>query len=106
MLDGVEKTALRQIELINDIKELMDSTKEKLKKELPKIYSKDLLEILFMYPYTKISMLEDSLGLHRETASKHLKAIEKIGILNSVKLGRSVFYVNVKLFALLQKGMS
>ncbi len=106
MLEGVEQTALRQTELINDIKELMDSTKEKLKNELPKIYSKDLLEILFMHPYTKIGMLEENLGLHRETAGKYLKAIEKTGILNSVKLGRTVFYVNVELFKLLQKGMS
>jgi Fic family protein len=106
ILEGVEQTALRQIELINDIKELMDSTKEKLKSELPKIYSKDLLEILFMHPYTKIGMLEENLGLHRETASKHLNAISELGILKPIKLGRSKFFVNVKLFDLLKRGMS
>ena len=106
MLEGIEQTALRQIELINDIKELMDSTKEKLKSELPKIYSKDLLEILFMHPYTKIGMLEEGLGLHRETASKHLNTISELGILKPLKLGRSKFFVNVKLFDLLKKGMS
>ena len=84
----------------------MDRTKEKLKSELPKIYSKDLLEILFMHPYTKIGMLEDGLGLHRETASKHLNAISKLGILKPLKLGRTKFFVNVELFDLLKKGMS
>ena len=59
-----------------------------------------------MHPYTKISMLEDNLGLHRETASKHLNAIAKISILKPVKLGRHKFFVNVKLFELLQKAMS
>ena len=105
MLEGIEQTATKQVQLINDIKELMDNTKEKLKSELPKIYSKDLLEVLFIHPYTKIDMLVDNLELHRETAGKHLKDIEKIGILKAVKLGRNVFYVNVKLFELLQKGM-
>ncbi|WP_151946117.1 Fic family protein [Aliarcobacter butzleri] len=105
MLEGIEQTATKQVQLINDIKELMDNTKEKLKSELPKIYSKDLLEVLFIHPYTKIDMLVDNLELHRETAGKHLKDIEKIGVLKAVKLGRNVFYVNVKLFELLQKGM-
>ena len=104
ILEGIEQTATKQVQLINDIKELMDNTKEKLKSELPKIYSKDLLEVLFIHPYTKIDMLVDNLELHRDTASKHLKAMEKIGILNSVQIKNSKFYVNVKLFELLQKG--
>lgn len=104
MLEGIEQTATKQVQLINDIKELMDNTKEKLKSELPKIYSKDLLEVLFIHPYTKIDMLVDNLELHRDTASKHLKAVEKIGILNSVQIKNTRFYVNVKLFELLQKG--
>ena len=106
MLEGVEQTATKQTELINNIKALMDSTKVQLKTKLPKIYSKDLLEILFMHPYTKIDMLVKHLEIHRETASKHLKAIEKSGILKGVKIKNSKFYVNVKLFELLQKGMS
>ena len=104
MLEGIEQTATKQVQLINDIKELMDNTKEKLKAELPKIYSKDLLEVLFIHPYTKIDMLVDNLELHRDTASKHLKAMEKIGILNSVQIKNTRFYVNVKLFELLQRG--
>ena len=104
MLEGIEQTATKQVQLINDIKELMDKTKEKLKSELPKIYSKDLLEVLFIHPYTKIDMLVDNLDLHRDTASKHLKAMEKIGILNSVQIKNTRFYINIKLFELLQKG--
>ena len=104
MLEGIEQTATKQVQLINDIKELMDNTKQKLKSELPKIYSKDLLEVLFIHPYTKIDMLVDNLDLHRDTASKYLKAMEKIGILNSVQIKNTRFYVNIKLFELLQKG--
>ena len=49
-------------------------------------------------------MLVDNLDLHRDTASKYLKAMEKIGILNSVQIKNTRFYVNIKLFELLQKG--
>ncbi|MCK5294094.1 MAG: hypothetical protein KAJ49_05530 [Arcobacteraceae bacterium] len=50
----------------------MDNTKNIIQDKLPKIYSKDLIEILFNHPYTKIDFLVDGLGLHRETASKYL----------------------------------
>ena len=53
MLDAVEQTSLETIELINNISDLMIKTQDKISQDLPKIYSKDLVEILFMHPYTK-----------------------------------------------------
>ena len=105
MLEGIEQTATKQVQLINDIKELMDNTKEKLKAELPKIYSKDLLEVLFIHPYTKIDMLVDNLGMTRQTASKHLKELETIGLLEEKKIKNSKFYINKELFTMLQKAI-
>ena len=32
------------------------------------IYSKELLDGLFKYPYTKIKFIEEDLGVHRHTA--------------------------------------
>ena len=105
MLEGIEQTATKQVQLINDIKELMDNTKQKLKSELPKIYSKDLLEVLFIHPYTKIDMLVDNLGMTRQTASKHLKELETIGLLEEKKIKNSKFYINKELFTMLQKAI-
>ncbi|MGB1226304.1 MAG: Fic family protein [Poseidonibacter sp.] len=105
MLEAVEKTSLQTIVLVNNIKNLMDKNKYEIREKLPKIYSKDLLEVIFMHPYTKIDFLVDILGLHRETASKHLKALEKIGIFESVKIGRSKFFIHKELYALLQSGI-
>jgi len=42
--------------------------------------------------------LVDKLGVTSKTASLYLKAIEKIGILESVKMGRDVYFINKKLF--------
>ena len=105
ILEGVEQTSIETIHLINDIATMMRETKEIIREELPKIYSKDLIEILFYHPYTKIEFLVDGLNLHRETASKYLKEIEKLGILESVQIGRGKYFINKKLFYRLQKGI-
>jgi len=105
MLDGVEKTSLETIELVESIYALMHETANSVKDQLPKIYSKDLIEALFMHPYTKIDFIVERIGVHRETASIYLREMEKIGILNSIKIGRSKYFINVALFHLLQKGI-
>lgn len=103
MLEAVEQTSLETIELINNINELMIKTQDKISTELPKIYTKDLVEILFMHPYTKIEFLIDKLSLHRDTASKYLKELENIGILKPIKIGRSKYFINLELFDMLKK---
>ena len=103
MLDGVEQTALETIELVNGIYTLMDKTKLEIQEKLPKIYSKDLVEILFMHPYTKIEFLVNGLGIARQTASIYLNELESIGILYKMKIGRSNFFINKELFDMLKK---
>ena len=102
MLDSVEESAKDSIKLIGEINHLMKETKKKLSFELPKIYSKDLLELLFYHPYTKISFLVDELGITRKTATSYLRAVESIGILESIKVSRDVYFINKKLFILLK----
>ena len=105
MLDGVEKTSLETIALIENISILMDRTTNEVKEKSPSIYSKDLIEILFMHPYTKIDFLVSILGITRKTASSYLKQLEEIQILKSIKIGRNKFFVNIELFEILKKGI-
>jgi len=105
ILEGVEQTAKESVALIEAITKLMKETKHDLREQLPKLYSKDLLELLFRHPYTKINFLVDELGVTRKTAATHLRAIEEIGVLDSMKIGREVYFVNKKLFSLLQNGV-
>jgi Fic family protein len=84
----------------------MSDTQEIIKQKLPKIYSKDLVEVLFLHPYTKIEFLVDRLNLTRQTSSKYLKEIEKIGILKEVKIGRSRYFINIELFEYLKKAIN
>ena len=105
MLDGVEKTSLSTIELIENINLLMQQTQMVVKEQLPKLYSKDLIEILFMHPYTKMEFLVNGLGISRQTASKYLKDLQNIGVLESVQIKNSKFFINTQLFAMLKKGL-
>ena len=105
MLDAVEKTSLETIELINNISELMIKTQDKISQDLPKIYSKDLVEILFMHPYTKIDFLVDRLNITRKTASKYLNELEYIKKKKNIQIKNSKFFINIELFNLLRKGI-
>ena len=105
MLDGVEQTSLETVELINGINNLMMVTQDKISRELPKIYSKDLVEVLFMHPYTKIEFLVDRLNITRKTASKYLNELESLGILKTIQIKNSKFFINVDLFEILRKGI-
>ena len=49
--------------------------------------------------------LINTLNLHRDTASKYLRELENIGILKSIKMGRSKYFINVALFDMLKKGI-
>ena len=102
MLEGVEQTAQKSIVLINAINTTMKESKEVIVKALPKLYSKELLELLFKHPYTKINFLVEELGITHKTAANYLKALEEIGILESEKKGREVYFINKRLFELLK----
>lgn len=97
MLDGVEKTAKQTIYLIEQIKVLMMNYKHRIRQELPKIYSQDLLNNLFRHPYTKIEFVVNDLEVTRLTATKYLDQLVKKGFLEKQKIGRSNYYINTPL---------
>ncbi len=101
MLDGIERTANESIVLISNIKDLMQQCKQTLRKELPKLYSQDLLNNLFKYPYTKIEYFEKDFSISRSTAIRYLTALVKQKLLVKKKIGRDNFYINKPLFDLL-----
>jgi Fic family protein len=104
MLEAIENTALYTRNKILDIRELISETLEFAKRKLPKrVYSKELIELLFRQPYTKGQFLVDAGIVKRQTAAEYLKELEKIGVLKSHKMGKENLYLNIKLYALLSK---
>ncbi len=105
ILKGVEIVAKETINKIVKIKDLLDETVEYVKKSLPKIYSKELVEELFVHPYCKIEFLVNVLGIERKAASKYLVQLEDVGILKQYKIGREKIFINLKLLELLKKSI-
>ncbi len=103
LLNIVESTAQQTIDQIKEIVLLLNSTIEVVKTNADKIYRKELIEILFEHPYSKIDYVVKSLGVERKAASRYLKKLEEIGILESHKVGRETIYVNIGLMEVLTK---
>lgn len=101
MLKGIEETSIETIVLIKSIKELMMTYKQKIRGEMNKIYSQDLLNNLFKHPYTKIDFICQELSVTRPTAVSYLNQLVDAGILSKMKMGRDNFYLNIQLFELL-----
>lgn len=104
MLKAVEFTSRSTIEKISSIKNQLDMTIEKVQNELPKMYRKELIEILFEQPYSKIEHLVIKLKIERKAASRYLRSLEEIGVLSSHKIGRETVYINIGLIEVLKEG--
>ncbi len=103
MLRAVESTSKDTILRITNIKGLLDTTIIKVQKESPKIYRKELVELLFEQPYSKIDFIVNRLHVERKAASRYLKELERIGVLESQKVGRETLYINKELIEILKK---
>ena len=93
-LDAIEVTAKSTLKKVNVILSLMDATAEKIKAERPRIYSRDLVDVMFEQSYARIMLLERAGVAKRQTASRYLKELASIGLLRAVHRGREVYYVN------------
>lgn len=103
MLSAIETTSIRTIDKISKVRVLLDSTINEVQEKAPKIYRKELVELLFEQPYSKIDYVVNRLRVERKAASRYLKNLEEIGVLASQKIGRESLYVNSKLIDILSE---
>ena len=101
ILDGVEETCTWTTDKIKSIRELMEHTGQHVQAQLPKIYTWELVELLFKQPYCRIGNLVDNGIAKRQTASVYLKQLCDLGILREVKSGRENIFVHPKYIELL-----
>ena len=100
ILKGVEETAEETIKLVKGISALMAEYKMTLRPLLGKNYKHELLNNLFFHPYTKIEFVMNDMMVQRKTAAKYLEMIVKTGLVSKIKMGRSNYYMNMKLIEL------
>ena len=104
MLAGVEETANWTTGRILAIRDLFEQTLAHCRARLPaKVYSKELVEMIFTQPYCKIQFLVEAGIAKRQTASEYLQELEKIQVLEAEKQGRELLYKHPALLKLLSE---
>ena len=101
ILQGVEETALWTQKKIESIRILSRHTAEYVRYQLPKIYSRELIDVLFEQPYCRIQNITQAGLAERHAASRHLKNLVGIGVLEEKIFGRERLFVNPKLVKML-----
>lgn len=102
MLEAIEQTASYTQNKIDTIIGLMDETGKQMRKKLPDIYSKELVETIFKQPYCKRQFLTDAGIVQLKTAGNYLIQLEKAGILKSETVGKEKLYLNKHLIEVLK----
>jgi Fic family protein len=104
MLQAITQTAQQSIALVAGMRDLMANTKQRMREQLPTLYSQDLLNNLFRHPYTRIEFVEQDLNVTRQTAAKYLRQLVQIGLVREYTQGKHVYFINEPLIALLMQG--
>ena len=103
MLRGVKETAIWTCDKITAIRALMEKTTEYIKVQLPKIYSHELVQLIFEQPYCRISNLVERDIAKRQTASIYLKQLAEIGVLQEINSGKEKLFVQPRLITLMTR---
>lgn len=103
MLRAVEDTAAWTTAKIGAVRKLAGDTTEYVRGKLPKIYSHELVDVIFEQPYCRIANLVEAKIAGRQAASRYLKALVSIGVLHEQTFGKEKLFVHPKLMTLLTR---
>lgn len=101
MLEAVETTSAWTNQKIRAIRALMDHTTELVRARAPKIYSRELIELIFSRPYCRIGDLSTHGIAKRQAASTYLKTLAALGILEEEQQWRDKLFIHRKYLKLL-----
>jgi len=94
ILEVIEESAEWTNQKIRSIREYREEVREELKIKVPKIYSNELLDVLFEQPYCQIADLVSAGIAKRQSASVYLKKLVEIGLLAEERVGRSALFIH------------
>ena len=101
MLQAVEQTAKWTTAKIAAIRTLAEHTTAHVRERLPKIYTRELVDVVFEQPYCRIGNLVEKKIAQRQSASRYLKELTAIGVLREVQAGKEKLFIHPKLMQLL-----
>lgn len=103
MLGAVEDTSRWTMAKIAAIRSLADHTTDHVRMRLPKIYSRELVDVIFEQPYCRIANLVEKDIAQRQAASRYLKDLVALGVLREMQFGKEKLFVHPKLMQLLTR---
>ena len=103
ILDAIRTTAKWTVAKIQAIRELLDEIGTFMRQQMPRTYSRELAELIFVYPYCRISDVVEANIAKRQTAAIYLKALVAEGLLEEIRVGRQNLYLNLPLLSLLSE---
>ena len=103
ILNAIEETSKWTSEKIKTIITLMEETRIYVKNNLPKIYTRELVDLLFMQPYCRISNVVGSGIAKRQAGSEYLKKLADINVLHMQEIGREKIFINPRFMSILLK---
>ncbi len=103
ILKAVEYTARWTTDKTSGIRQLLEHTTGYIQQQLPKIYSYELVGVIFEQPYSRISNLVEKEIAKRQTASVYLKQLCDIGVLQEIQSGKEKLFVHPKLLDLMSR---
>lgn len=101
ILKAVEETAKWTTAKIAAVRELIEHTTIYIRLQLPKIYTYELVKVIFEQPYCRIGNLVNNDIAKRQTASVYLKQLCDVGVLKEIQSGKEKLFVHPKLVQLM-----
>ncbi|GAB1393450.1 hypothetical protein MASR1M60_16130 [Rhodocyclaceae bacterium] len=103
MLQAVEETAQWTTAKIAAVRALAEHTTAHIRERLPKIYSRELVDVIFEQPYSRIANLVEKDIAQRQAASRYLKDLAALGVLKEIQVGKEKLFIHPKLMQLLTR---
>ncbi len=103
MLRGIEETSKWTTAKIAAIRNLAAHTTSFVRESLPKIYSRELVDLIFEKPYCRIQNIVEAGIAGRQPASRYLQELSRIGVLEVRRYGREKLYIHPRLLGLLTR---
>lgn len=101
MLEAVRETAQWTRDKVLAIQQMQSAAADHMRIHAEKIYSRELVDALFVQPYCRIQNLVEAGIAKRQTASVYLKQLVGIGMLAEQKVGREKLFLNLPFLRLL-----
>lgn len=101
MLDAVRETASRTLDLVGRIEEAERHVVATMRRVLG-LVNGDLVSVLMEQPCPRTRDVLAGCGVSRPTAAKWLRGLTEAGLLDDIRVGREVLYLNRPLMEVLR----